>query len=455
MSRVHYPLPEPTAPPVSPLPEIPVIRQLNRGDVAFDFQRGCYWKRNERGGWISLNQSQLRRHLKGAGISPQKQDGSLLSPLDEELTVIEGHFDVHYAAPLAGYISGIHETQEKRVLVTQSANLIRPAPGEWPTVRALIDGLFVDGNIDQRPYLFGWLKVAVEALSQNLRRPGQVLAICGPRDCGKSLFQNIITKLLGDRSAKPYQFMTGATTFNADLFEAEHLMIEDDQSSTDIRARRNFGAKIKEFTVNDTQRCHPKGRQAITLSPFWRVSITVNNEPENLMVLPPLDESLLDKLMLFRAYRRPMPMPTDTNEERAEFLGTLHRELPAFVDFLTGWRIPSDLVGSRFGVTHFHHPEIVEALNQLTPQARLLSLIDAVLFAPGDGTPWSGSAGDLETRLKDVPGSNGDEARKLLNWYNATGVYLGRLSHEIPERVENDRNRNGSRWIIRQPAQNI
>jgi hypothetical protein len=37
------------------------------------------------------------------------------------------------------------------------------------------------------------------------------------------------------------------------------------------------------------------------LKPFWRLSITLNDEPENLLILPPLDESLGDKIMLLRA----------------------------------------------------------------------------------------------------------------------------------------------------------
>lgn len=365
---------------------------------------------------------------------------------------MEEQYNVDYAGPLAGYTAGIHVSQEKRILVTQSPTIIDPAPGDWPTLGALLTGLFVDDEHDPLSYLYGWLKVADEALSQNQRRPGQVLFLCGPRNCGKSLFQSLITKILGGRSAKPYQFMTGGTAFNADLFEAEHLMIEDDQSSTDIRARRNFGAKIKEFTVNETHRCHPKGRQAITLFPFWRVSVTVNNESENLLVLPPLDESLLDKLMLFRVCKRPMPMPTGTNEERAAFMGTLHGELPAFVDFLTKWEIPPDLRGQRFGVTHFHDLEIVEALSRLTPESKLLNLIDAALFSPSDGGPWVGSADELETRLKNTADSIGYEAQNLLNWYTSTGVYLGRLARQVSERVKDDRNRNGSRWILRPPA---
>lgn len=61
-----------------------VFRAINRGDVAFDFQCGCYWKCDERGAWIPFDQSRIRRHLKAAGLSPEKPKGCLLSPLDEE-----------------------------------------------------------------------------------------------------------------------------------------------------------------------------------------------------------------------------------------------------------------------------------------------------------------------------------------------------------------------------------
>ena len=181
--------------------------------------------------------------------------------------------------------------------------------------------------------------------------------------------QNLLTTLLGGRAAKPYQFMARLTPFNADLFEGEHLQIEDDQSSTDIRARRNFGTSIKAFSVNESHRLHDKGRRAFNgLKPFWRVTITVNEEPENLMVLPPLDDSLEDKLLLLRAFKCPMPMPTDSNEERAAFWARLQNELPAFVHFLTTWTIPPELRSSRFGVRHYHHPDLVEAIHSLAPE---------------------------------------------------------------------------------------
>jgi hypothetical protein len=85
--------------------------------------------------------------------------------------------------------------------------------------------------------------------------------------------------------------MSDRTQFNSELFAAEHLMIEDEIASTDIRNRRSFGARIKDFTVNDLQSYHAKRVDALSIEPFWRVSITVNDEPEDLLILPPIDES--------------------------------------------------------------------------------------------------------------------------------------------------------------------
>jgi len=60
-----------------------------------------------------------------------------------------------------------------RILVTESPKLIEPAAGAWPTLDAFLQGLLLDEARDQRPFLFGWLKVAVEALRQGHRRPGK------------------------------------------------------------------------------------------------------------------------------------------------------------------------------------------------------------------------------------------------------------------------------------------
>ena len=213
----------------------------------------------------------------------------------------------------------------------------------------------------------------------------------------------------------------------------------------------NFGGQLKNITVVDWQRCHSKNRVAISLSPFWRLSVTVNDEPENLMVLPPIDDSIEDKLIILRASKFPMPMSTATLEQRKEFWQRLIDELPAFLDFLLQWEIPRELISERFGIRHFHHPDILQAINNLAPEYRLLRLIEDELFVPGETEAWEGSAEQLERRLSGDQSTCRNEARKLFTFNTACGVYLARLHKKYPDRFESKHAREGNRWTIDPP----
>jgi hypothetical protein len=244
--------------------------------------------------------------------------------------------------------------------------------------------------------------------------------------------------------------MSGRTAFNAELFGAEHLMIEDEAASTNISARRDFGARIKDFTVNTVQSCHAKNRQAISLEPFWRVSVSLNDEPENLLILPPFDESLIDKVILLKVSKAPLPMPTHTQKEREEFLQTLCAELPAFLGLLTRWEIPEHQKCERFGVRHFHHPELLEALNDLAPETKLMALIE-LAFQEGTfaESGFDATAEQLQMLLLASPHSC--EAKRLLDWTNALGTYLGRLAKRHPDRVKYIRTSTARAWRLEPP----
>ena len=287
----------------------------------YDSNRKGYWILDRAGNWLEVDVSSLKRHLKASGLAGDTRRGENISEID---TTINGYqLDCHvvYAGPLSGYSKGVTEQFGQRILVTTSPRIIAPCPGEFPLLAKIMEQLFSDPSADQRPYVLGWLKVGFESLSAGKRRPGQALAMAGPKDCGKSLLQNIFTEILGGRAAKPSRYMSGKTQFNADLFGAEHLMVEDEIGSTNLCVRREFGARIKDFTVNEVQSYHDKNKRALSLRPFWRVSISLNDEPENLMILPPMDESLNDKLMLLRAHHATMPIATNTDAGRAKLCG--------------------------------------------------------------------------------------------------------------------------------------
>jgi len=418
-----------------------------RLDACYDPGRKCYWIPNDRGEMIEITETALARQLVSRGFYNDPPEGVKL--LDEELNRIQCTQDVIYAGPLAGFGVGWQEMCGQRILVTRPPRLVRPQPGDCPTLERLILDLFDDPDhpeFDQIPFTLGWLKVSYESLLYNQPRPGQTLAIAGPRDCGKSLFQALITEILGGRSAKPYRYMSGATEFNGDLFGAEHLMIEDEVAFTDIRARRHFGARIKDFTVNAVQSCHGKNRPALSLKPFWRTTITLNDEPENLLILPPIDDSLEDKIILLKAKKAKLPEAIGTAAGRAKYWAQLMAELPMFLHLLVNYQIPAALHSDRFEVKHFQHPALLAALNEMSPEMRLLGLIDAALEEKGQTGQWVGTATDLERLLNDSAVAL--ETRRLLDWNNATGTYLGRLAKKLPNRVRGQRSKTSRTWTI-------
>ena len=210
--------------------------------------------------------------------------------------------------------------------------------------------------------------------------PGQVLILAGPQGCGKNLVQElIITPILGDRIAEPYRFAVGRTQFNQDLYKAAHLMIADQKKPTERADMREF---IRRMASNDFDSLHPKNKEAIGLPTLWRMTISCNEEPADLKIIPPLD-GLEDKLMLFRCALADMPMPTGDIQSRHEFAAAIRAELPAFIDSLLSFKIPSGLYHERFGIKGYLHPELVRMVRKLDSEEDLLELIkDARKLSP-------------------------------------------------------------------------
>ena len=389
--------------------------------------------------------------MKAVGFSFEDEPGEVLPEGVQAKRAIQFQHDIGYAGRLAGYMAGHYKAFGRPILVTESPTMIAPVEGKWDTIRKLIEGLLKNAEVDQTPYFYGWMKTACSSLRSGNFTPGQALAIAGVKDCGKSRLQNLITDMLGGRVAKPYHFMIGKSNFNSEIFGAEHLMIEDEPASTRIEARRNLGAMIKTVTVNVAQTCYTKQLEGISLKPFWRLSITMNDEPEDLMVLPPFDEGIEDKIILLKAFRQPMPMPTDTPEEKTKFWQTMLGEIPAFLAFLEKWEIPGHLKSNRFGIKTYHHPELLEKVSELAPESRLLALVDAYksLFSFGRDE-WTGTALDLERELTDPAWSMHTQVRNLLQHQNTCGTLLGRLASQIPGRVCVEKKTNGyTVWKIK------
>ena len=394
---------------------------------------GDYIFQTTEGNYIFESPSDIRRDLRSLGFDVRGAVGGGLSQVEVAMQYIQHRKSVAYVGPLAGKRKGVCIEQGRTVLVTEDFNLPLPRTGgDFPTIRALIEGMLNHGGVTQTDYLYGSLKRSYATLAAGALDRGQAIAFVGPRDCGKTLLQTLITKVLGGRSADPFSWMTGQSAFNSEIFRAENLVFGDKVSaSPDIRTRRRFGATIKQIAGDEMHTCHAKHREPVSLRPFWRATFSINDEPENMLVLPPLDESIVDKLHIFKVRRPGLFGTADWSPTRSVNMARLESELPFFLKHLSDFVIPAALEDNRFGILTYQHPDIRVALETMSPETRLQELIDEEYFSEdsvieiGDLQDKRGTT--IEQRLVGPASRVRESARSLLYFPGATGTYLGRL----------------------------
>jgi hypothetical protein len=434
------------------------------------YEEGCGYQVWNDSAYIEFNEAGLKAYLKTLDICSKNFGNS--SQMDHVLTHIRMRKSVKYVGELAGKSAGLHTENGRSMLIIGAPELIAPdASVDWSLLREFIEGLLAPGGGVQVRFFYSWLKISLQAVEDRQWAPGQAVAFAGPVACGKTLMQMIIGLLLGGRVCNPFAYISGATSFNRDLFRCETLNMGDEISSTDIRTRRKIGARFKQMTVNQDQNCHGKGREGLTLRPQWRICISLNDEPENLMVLPPIDSANEDKIMLFRVQRPEVLDDANrwTNNREVDWQA-IRRGLPGLVAFLHAWEIPADIREGRFGVKAYHDPDLMVALSELSPEARLLDLIDmSTLLEDNLSTEtittsggnrqtsvtdyWEGSALELEqylcgdNQLKHVA----ESCKRLITHNNAIATYLGRIAKQRPERVRGLRANERTMWRIFKP----
>jgi hypothetical protein len=435
----------------------------------YDKRDGTYW-RNITGEFVKLGGRELTLHMRSLGLTDEliKTDAGWTKQIEWPIWNAFTNNRVSFAGPLAGHRVGIFkDSSEKRYLVTEEAR------GVWDAVpkKAIVPPFFFEFIQEllpdpQWPHFCHWLAIALRSLRRGDFRPGQVAVLAGPAQCGKSFAQYCITEVLGGRCGDPTAYLTGEK-FNSDIVGAEHWQVEDPKSTTDLRSRREFGEKLKECANNESFNSHGKGKDAVKVpSLFRRISITINDETENLARIPPMDDSIKDKVSLYKCETvvksfDPFTVTTPSledddivgDQDRAAIKRKIAQEVPLIRAWLlrTFREVPAEWQDRRAGIKSYHHPVLMAALDSLSPELKMLQIIDDVLFDKNNPTPWTGKAIDLEKELRSPANGFAFEVEKLLRYSGACPTYLGRLSKAVPKRVSK-RIRDGyASWTITTP----
>lgn len=330
-------------------------------DIHFDDKQFFVFN-NAKGQWMAESKENVLNELlvsRGLGKESGKKAGRKHSEIDEAVNYIRHHHRIAGAAPFAFYPKGIMQWNGATYLNTHTREVLQPAKtGEWgkdfPWLSMFLDQFFA--LPEQKAYFLSWLSRFYKGCYHRSPKSGQSVFISGPTNAGKTfLNRGILSPLMGGH-AEAKEWLLGKTSFNAQLFESALWPIDDGSVGTAAQTHRYFSEMVKMLTANRDMESHAKFGKPSQVGWQGRLCVTCNDDAESLRILPRLDISILEKLLLFRAAVRSIPFTDEMDK-------TVTRELPFFARFLLDFEIPSECLDPdpRYGVRRYHDKELVSS----------------------------------------------------------------------------------------------
>jgi hypothetical protein len=382
--------------------------RANRIGGAIDgtyFDGMCYWRRDQTEVWRPLNTEAAKRHLNVLhGLSSESHKGQG-SEVSQALTTIDELQSVDGAFPCLFIKEEIvRDGSQKYLNIGRAEPIVGTGQKrEWgdgfPWIAAYLDGLFGE---DQKPVFLSWLSYFYNNAVAGKPRKGQALFVAGPVGAGKTfLSQRVIGALVGGFQ-EATDYVLGNTNFNEQLFHAPVWAVDDAVISADSRRVAGYSQMVKKIVANPYQQYHAKFRKAVTFKWNGRLIVTLNDDPESITMLPDIELSILDKIVILRAA-----------DPGVSFRGAEEKvanELPYFADYLLGFEIPESLCKRpnevvRFGHDSWHHPELLRTAKQSSASASMRELLNQwrkYYFRGVDKDEWKGNASELTAAMESM-----------------------------------------------------
>ena len=150
-------------------------------------------------------------------------------------------------------------------------------------------------------------------------------------------------------------------------------------------------------------------------------------------------------------------MPAGTVDEKNASAAALRAELPAFLDHLEGFVIPSHLSDSRSGVTAWKDQELLDSVREISPEKRMENLVSLCLQKgfmeiERGKSKWMFAA-EVDAILQDRSSPTATQAQTLLKYDASCGRNLSTLAKQGSPFVTNSRGYQGStQYLITRPS---
>lgn len=340
-----------------------------------------YWW-NVDGAWVARSKEDTIMHLKIRGVSAKTGPKDTASKAEQVLGMVQQTRLVTMAAPLIFDAREIVDLGGDRILNISRKEAMQELDGPsdpalcpwiWEFLHKIWDS-HKERGCPQRDYFFAWFKRTWESARALDLAQGQMLVIAGEAGQGKTFLNRCIIGAALGGSIDASELLQGKTNFNKQAAETAIWRIDDATGASSRAEAKKFGETLKRHVANPTVGYHPKFKDAVELPWKGRIVMTCNTDPESLEVIPPLDHTFADKVMLLKFSDWVAEFLPNSQQE-----AKIAAELPAFLACLRDWVPPAAVLDpgkARFGVRSFLHPTLVRASRESGGSSPLMEVLE-------------------------------------------------------------------------------
>lgn len=351
-------------------------------------------------------------------LQPKPPKGESTSELERGLQAIVGQKRVDAAVPFVFRTDRIIARQGKVYLNTSG---VRPmqmdnTPAEWgERFGPLAEWLEDFFGEEQLPYFIAWLSRFYRSAVDGEPQPGQAVFILGDADSGKTLLNTGLLSAMFGGHQRAADFLLHRANFNGHLFDAGLWALDDEVGEAD---KAKFSGRLKEFVANYDFLYAEKYRKGAGVEWKGRIVSTLNCDADSIRLLPDLEMSIVDKLMVFKVTKTPVEFTT-------AWVDSAFSQLPAFCRYLYDHKIPEELRGGeRFGVRSYINEPIRHMTLIDSKYTNILELLDlfqqSYVFTDEEGGEWKGTTTAFYSLL-----SNMSQASALLRSTSPQAIARG------------------------------
>ncbi len=330
------------------------------------------------------------------------------SEIDRAIAHVLQHSVVEGAGSCAFYPHGVFNHGGRRMLNTHQVEVLKPHPDaatwgtSFPFLSRFLDTFFLPVE-PQKDRFLAWFKYHYEACLARRPVSGHGVFIAGPVGCGKTfLNRGVLGGSLGG-FAEANSYLVASDGFNSELFDYALWCIDDGSVTSSEKVHQLFTENVKRTVANRDHRCNEKFRKAFQAPWQGRIVVTLNEDADSIRLIPNVDASILEKLMLFRAGERQVEFFSQSAME-----GILKAELPHLLRWLVDWTPPAHCfegANVRFGLAPYAEPSLLRATNLSGAKSGFIEILSKWLKAhfaeAGPGKKyWEGTATDLQMEMK-------------------------------------------------------